>query len=209
MPPLTIARNIEPGMEKPKFQPNLTGKALPSERKIGVFRRILDEALTADLPLPNPDDTVNSFLFALAYLFDAVKAFMAVVGYTRLNGLLDGRRLELWATIFDGNPAIISELMHAPIKDYTIVVGIWYAPDTDVLTKPKAWLKLKFTNAAEWTWRYRVNINPIHEKIYGTAFLSSGDCYHLNPQRAYWVYTTFLTYLCIEYSLAILQSVLK
>ncbi|KAF2228487.1 hypothetical protein EV356DRAFT_498595 [Viridothelium virens] len=65
MPPLTIARNIEPGMEKPKFQPNLTGKALPSERKIGVFRRILDEALTADLPLPNPDDTVNSFLFAL------------------------------------------------------------------------------------------------------------------------------------------------
>ena len=101
-----------------------------------------------------------------AYMFEAVKSFTAVVGIMRMATLSEARRTELWSTIFDANPALISEAFRAPIKDYTNVVGVWYGSEDDLKTRHRSWLRLKFVRAAEYTWKYRVNINPEHEKFY-------------------------------------------
>ncbi|KAF2230309.1 hypothetical protein EV356DRAFT_344904 [Viridothelium virens] len=64
MPPLTIAHNIELGMEKPKFQPNLAGKAIPRKYSNTVL-----QYLTA-IGGP-PQLVINTMSFKL-YCYDLV-----------------------------------------------------------------------------------------------------------------------------------------
>ena len=154
-----------------------------------IYSKIIEEHKTYLMPtLPSGTNKVSNFTVLFIkkmkdwrskwqhemltqYVLEAVRDFTYIFGLTQLCQLPDPGRISLWERIFESDPDLIAEQFHAPIKDYVDVVGVFWGPQDDLKSRHRAWIKLKFVRAVEWTWQYRVNIDPSKEKIYqGVVF---------------------------------------
>ena len=84
---------------------------------------------------------------------------------SRLAGMPEAKRVQFWGVKVDSNPEIISELSRRPIEYSANVVDVWHGEEDSLKAKHKVRLKIEFTKAAEWTFKYRIDINLAPKKI--------------------------------------------